>query len=130
MAVLMNAYENTLDNAESFFGKFQKIEKGGNVSSLQADINDFEKSFDSEKKTVQSTEYTDLTKSLKYSFEDYFSKTVSEFTTETKKFLDKAPNLKENDFNKGYDDVVTKYNYMINAYNSSIQTLNLMNQFK
>lgn len=130
MAVLMNAYENTLDNAESFFGKFQKIEKGGDVSSLQGDINDFEKSFDSEKKTVQSTEFTDVTKSLKYSFEDYFSKTVADFTTEAKKFLDKAPTLKGNEFNKGYDEVVTKYNYMINAYNTSIQTLNLMNQFK
>jgi hypothetical protein len=131
MAVLMNAYENTLDGAETFFGNFQKVEKNGDMSSLKKDLSDFENAFGNEKKTVESTEFTDVTKGFKYSFQDYFSKTVADFVRETNKFLDKnsGGGMKENDYNQGYDNVVTYYNYMINAYNSSIQSLNLMQSF-
>jgi hypothetical protein len=132
IAVLMNAYENTLDRAETFFEKFQKVDKKSELSGLQKDISDFENDFASEKRNVESVSFPDRTKSLKYSFEDYFSKTVSDFVRETNKFLDNAAKqkMKENEFNQGYDNVVTYYNYMINSYNTSIQSINLMNQFK
>jgi hypothetical protein len=43
--------------------------------------------------------------------------------SETNKFIDNAlkSTMKENDLNRGYDNVVTDYNYMITAYNTSIQ---------
>ena len=131
LAVLMNAYENTLDNAEVFFTKFQKIEKSSDMSSYRKDIEDFDAAFQNEKKTVASTEFTEVTKGFKYSFEDYFAKTETDFVSHTNRFLDNASkgNIKDTEFNKGYDDVVQYYNYMITAYNTSIQSLNMMSQF-
>jgi hypothetical protein len=45
---------------------------------------------------------------------------------ETNKFIDNAlkSTMKENDLNRGYDNVVIYYSYMITAYNTSIQTVN------
>jgi hypothetical protein len=81
VAVLMNAYENTLDGAESF--------------------------------------------------EDYFSKTVYDFIKQTRTFISKSQKgkMSEYDFNSSYDNVVSYYNYMINSYNSSIQTLNTFKSY-
>jgi len=121
---LMNTYENTLDNAESFFGSFQKIEKNSGTETLQSKLDDFEKNFNSDKRDVESAPFTDKSKYMKYNFEDYFVKQVENFISETRKFLGNAAKMKESDFNKGYDNVVTYYNYMITAYNTSINTVN------
>jgi len=126
IAALMNVYENTLDKAETFYEKFEKLENNGETGELQSILSDLEKGFEADKNVVESVMFSDKTKYMKYSFEDYFSKTVSDFIKEAKKFLDDAGNkkMKERDFNGGYDDVVRYYNNMINAYNSSISTLN------
>jgi hypothetical protein len=125
-AALMNVYESTLDNAESFYEKFEKLQNNGDVSALQDEISKMEKTFEENKNTALSVPFSDRTKYLKYSFEDYFSKTVNDFIKEAKKFLGdvNGKTLKEQKFNEGYDNVVRYYNYMINAYNSSISTLN------
>ena len=123
VAALMNTYENTLDNAESFFGNFQKIEKNSEPEVLKSQLDEFEKNFNKDKNEVESAPFTDKTKYMKYSFEDYFVKQVESFVSETRKFLTGKPKSKDA-FNTGYDNVVTYYNYMITAYNTSINTVN------
>jgi hypothetical protein len=128
LAVLMNAYENTLDKAEDFYDQFQKVDKSSDLSSLAQEINSFESAFAQEKKNVELTEFTDVTKGFKYSFEDYFSKTVSDFVREARKFTD-GSSRKESEFNRSYDNVVTYYNYMINSYNTSINSINTVSKY-
>lgn len=125
-AVLMNAYENTLDGAEEFYEKFQKLDKDGSTAELSAVVDSFEAKFMDDTKKIQSTGFTDRTKFMKYNFEDYFTKTVNDFISETRKFFDSVNKKKLNakGFNDGYDKVIQYYNYMINAYNSSIGTIN------
>lgn len=127
VAILMNMYENTLDNAENFFGNFQRIEKDGDDSKLKTQLDEFESSFNNDKKDVESAPFTDKTKYMKYNFQDYFVKEVTEFTDHTRKFLNDKPKMKEAEFNRGYDDVVSSYNNMITSYNTSI---NVVNMFK
>jgi hypothetical protein len=126
VAVLMNAYENTVDAADSFYSEFQYIEKDSSTAELSELLDNFEARFKEETKKVESTDFTDRTKFMKYNFEDYFTKTVKDFVAETRKFLERVSTGKLNMkyFNEGYDDVMNYYNYMINAYNSSIGTLN------
>ncbi len=126
VAVLMNAYENTLDGAEELYAKFQKVEKTSDVSDLSKMLDEFEKKYNEDKNKVQSTEFTEKTKFMKYNFEDYFNKTVTDFVKETRKFLDTVAGkkMKDDEFNRGYDNVINYYNYMINSYNSSIGVLN------
>jgi hypothetical protein len=89
-------------------------------------LDNFEAGFKEESKKVESADFTDRTKFMKYNFEDYFTKTVNDFVNETRKFLARVNTGKLNlkNFNSGYDNVMNYYNYMINAYNSSIGTLN------
>jgi len=126
VAVLMNAYENTVDAADSFYNEFQYIERNDSTVKFTKLLDKFEGQFNEEAKKVESTDFTDRTKYMKYNFEDYFSKTVKDFVAETRKFLERVNTgkLSEKYFNEGYDDVMTYYNYVINAYNSSIGTLN------
>ena len=126
VAVLMNAYENTVDAADSFYNEFQYIERNDSAAGFTKLLDKFEAQFKEEAKKVESTDFTDRTKFMKYNFEDYFTKTVKDFVAETRKFLERVSTgkLSEKYFNEGYDDVMTYYNYMINAYNSSIGTLN------
>lgn len=128
IAVLMNAYENTLEKAETFYDHFRKVDKSSDLTEIKKDIDDLESSFADEKRNVQNNTFTDVTKGFKYSFEDYFSKTVGDFVKEARKFTDKG-GAKESEFNRSYDNVIQYYNYMINAYNTSITTLNTMNKF-
>jgi tryptophanase len=88
-------------------------------------LDEFEKKYNGINK-VQSTEFTEKTKFMKYNFEDYFNKTVTDFVKETRKFLDTVAGkkMKDDEFNRGYDNVINYYNYMINSYNSSIGVLN------
>ena len=131
VAVLMNAYENTVDAADSFYNKFQNIENDGSTAELSKMLDEFEAGFKEETKKVESTDFTDRTKFMKYNFEDYFTKTVNDFVTETRKFLDRVntKKLSTKYFNSGYDNVMNYYNYMINAYNSSIGTLNTFSKY-
>ena len=126
VAVLLNTYENSLEKAEDFYDKFEKFKQGDDTQPIQEAINALDNSFQQDTKTVESTPFTDKTKYMKYSFEDYFTKTVNDFLKESRKFIDNNKNSKMNEkkFNEGYNDVVRYYNYMIDSYNSLIGTVN------
>lgn len=126
VAILLNTYENALDKAEAFYSKFENFKKGDNADEILETVNDYEKAFETDKNKVLSISFSDRTKYMKYSFEDYFSKTVTDFLRESKKFLDniKSSKMDERKFNDGYNVVIRYYNYMIDSYNSSIITLN------
>jgi len=131
VAILMDVYENTLDRAEEFYDKFQRAEKDDDISGIRKLLDEFEKGFDSDKNKVASAEFTYRTKYLKYSFEDYFTKTVADFSKEARKFLDEVQGKKmsEKMFLDGFDNVIRYYNYMIDSYNTSINTLNSFTVF-
>jgi hypothetical protein len=131
VAVLMNAYENTVDAADSFYNEFQYIENKSSTPELSKLLDKFEAKFKEEAEKVESTDFTDRTKYMKYNFEDYFTKTVKDFVAETRKFLERVNTgkLSIKYFNEGYDGVMNYYNYMINAYNSSIGTLNTFSKY-
>ncbi len=131
VAVLMNVYENTLDGAEQFYDKFQALDKDSSTTELSGMIDSFEVKFKEDTKKVESTEFTDKTKYMKYNFEDYFTKTVNDFIAESRKFFEsmRKKKLDAKSFNSGYDNVINYYNYMINSYNSSIGTLNTFQNY-
>lgn len=124
--IVQNALENTMDMAENFYSKFESVNKNSNVDGLQADIEEFQRKFEAETNKIQSTEFSDKSKYIKFSFEDYFTKMTKGFIDEVNKFNKEMKKGKQNerDFGLSYDNVVRSYNYMINAYNSSITTVN------
>lgn len=126
VVIIQNALENTMDMADNFYSKFESVNKNSNVDGLQADIEDFERKFEAEKNKIQSTEFSDKSKYIKFSFEDYFSKMTKGFIDEVNSFNKelKKGKMSDRDFGLKYDNVVRSYNYMINAYNSSITTVN------
>lgn len=127
-AILMNAYENTLDKAEGFYDAFNGLEYKGDFSKAKDKFREFEASFKEDKNTVLSAEFSEKTKYMKYSYEDYFVKMTNMFLDAGTKFFDHAPSAKDQaDYNRTYDDVVNNYNYMINAYNTNI---NIVNTFR
>jgi hypothetical protein len=126
VAILMNAYESTLDAAEEFYGTFSAIEYKGDLSSSKKSLEMFEKTLKDDKNSVLSAEFTDKTKYMKYSYEDYFLKMANGFVDAAGKFYNEAPTAKnEREFNQKYDDVVNNYNYMISAYNTNINVVNM-----
>jgi Protein of unknown function (DUF3829) len=126
--VLMNSYENTLDAAEEFYSAFSGLEYKSDLSKAKEQFIAFENAFKSEKGTVLSAEFTEKTKYMKYSYEDYFVKMAARFLDAGNKFFNTAPDAKNvNEFNRTYDDVVNNYNYMITAYNTNI---NIVNSFR
>lgn len=126
VVIVQNALENTMDLAENFYSKFESVNKNSNVDGLQADIEEFQRKFEAETNKIQSTEFSDKSKYIKFSFEDYFTKMTKGFIDEVNKFNKEMKRGKQNerDFGLSYDNVVRSYNYMINAYNSSITTVN------
>lgn len=125
VAVLMNSYENTLDKAEEFYDEFNRIEYKGDLSGAKEKFREFENSFKEDKNSVLSAEFSEKTKYMKYSYEDYFVKMTNMFLDAGGKFFDQAPDAKNlNEFNRKYDDVVNNYNYMITAYNTNINVVN------
>lgn len=131
VAILMNAYENTLDNAEEFLERFEKLNKDTDPVKVNEILNKMESDFQSDTRTIQSAKFTDMTKAYKYSFEDYFTKTVTDFLREARKFTDEVQKKKlgEREFNTGYDEVIRYYNYMINAYNSNTKVMEMVKMF-
>lgn len=128
VAILMNSYENTLDMAEAFYDAFNGLEYNGDITKSKDKFREFENSFKDDKSMVLNAEFSDKTKYMKYSYEDYFVKMTNMFLDAGTKFYDKAPSAKdEREFNRLYDDVVNNYNYMITAYNTNI---NIVNSFR
>ena len=126
VAILMNAYENSLDKAEAFYDSFDGSEYKSDVLKSQKSFEEFCTAFREDKNKVLSAEFSEKTKYMKYTYEDYFCKMTDGFIESGKKFYDEAPSAKnKNDFNRLYDDVVNNYNYMITAYNTNINTVNM-----
>ncbi len=126
VAVLMNAYENTLDKAEEFYNAFDGLEYKGDYSKAKDKFREFEASFKQDKNSVLSAEFSEKTKYMKYSYEDYFVKMTNMFLDAGTRFFDHAPSASDQaDFNRTYDDVVNNYNYMISAYNTNINVVNM-----
>jgi len=125
VAILLNSYENTVDAAEVFYDSFNGTEYKGDISASKKAFEDFKNVFNDNKNTVLSAVFSEKTKYMKYSYEDYFVKMTNGFLDAGNKFYDEAPSAKNvNEFNRLYDDVVNNYNYMITAYNTSINTVN------
>ncbi len=128
VALLMNSYENTLDAAEEFYDAFNGTEYKGDLSKAKEKFTEFETQFKKDKDAVLSGEFSEKTKYMKYSYEDYFVKMTNMFIDAGTVFFDKAPSVKDAaEYNRSYDNVVNNYNYMITAYNTNI---NIVNAFR
>ncbi len=124
VTVLTIAYENTLDKAEDFYDNFTLIDYKGDLTETKSNLKEFEEVLKTEKNNVMSAEFSEKTKYMKYSYEDYFLKMANMFLDAAKKFVEDAPGAKnQNEFNRLYDDVVNNYNYMISAYNTNINVI-------
>ncbi|HEY3250497.1 MAG TPA: DUF3829 domain-containing protein [Ignavibacteria bacterium] len=125
VAILLNAYENTLDKAEEFYDAFNGLEYKEDLSRAKTRLDEFRDNLKEDKNSVMNAGFTEKTKYMKYSYEDYFLKMADGFIEAGKKFFDEAPAAKnQNEFNTLYDAVVNNYNYMISAYNTNINVAN------
>ena len=125
VVIIQNALETTSRKGESINEMFKDINKNSDVTPIIEELSEFEKTFKVEQGKVMSAEYSDVTKYMKYSFEDYYSKTVKDFITQADKFMDSMKGRKLNDveFQVGYDNVILYYNLMVTAYNSTLVTI-------
>jgi len=131
VVILQNALETTIEKAESFNKKFKEIDNNTDVTPLAEELRVFEKTFKLESEKVVLAEYSDMTKYMKYNFEDYFSKAVGDFISHADKFLDKMKrrNLSSSEFKQGYDDVILYYSLMITSYNTTLVTINMFQTY-
>jgi hypothetical protein len=123
VVILLNTYEDILGKAEIFYEEFEKVQdNSSDLTTSKTALEDMKAVFESNKKSVESAKFSESTKYMKYSFEDYFSKTMTDFTKSADKFLAEAKGMNANEFSRGYDEVVRNYNMLINAYNTQITT--------
>ncbi|MDZ4713057.1 MAG: DUF3829 domain-containing protein [bacterium] len=128
--IMLNVYGNILDGAEEFYDAYRGIEFKSDLREAESSFVKFEKVFNQNKDDVQKGEFTERTKFMKYSFEDYFTKSADNFIQAGKKFFAEAPQAKnDNAFRLLYNDVINDYNRMIDSYNSSIGSINMIKQF-
>ncbi|HCN38057.1 MAG TPA: hypothetical protein DIS94_10150, partial [Bacteroidetes bacterium] len=71
------------------------------------------------------TDFTEKTKFMKYSFEDYYEKMLSKFIENAEKFFKVAEsnNVKDWEYNNAYTSVTSYYNYFIQAYNTNVEII-------
>jgi len=124
--VMLNAYENILDAAEEFYESYNGLEYKGDLAEAQKTFEDFKIKFNENKRNALNSEFTERTKYMKYSFEDYFVKTAEDFMDAGNRFFENAPSTNtENVYRTLYNDVIDDYNGMIVSYNSSINSINM-----
>jgi hypothetical protein len=126
VAIMQNVLEATIDEAEPLYESFSGSEANSDFSKFKSSTETFKKNFEEGKNKVLSAPFSDKSKYLKHSFEDYFMKMANDFITACEDFVKKseAGKLKGNSFNNEYDNVKNKYNYMVQAYNSTIGMTN------
>jgi hypothetical protein len=126
VAILQNMLETTIDEAEPLYESFSGIESNSDISKFKSMTEEFKKNFEAGKEKVFAAPFTDKSKYIKHSFEDYFLKMASGFVTACDDFIKKSESgkLKGNAFNSEYDNVKNRYNYMVQAYNSTIGITN------
>ncbi|MEO8447728.1 MAG: DUF3829 domain-containing protein, partial [bacterium] len=128
--IMLNAYGDILDAAESFYDSFEGLEYKADISESRSKLNEFERVYNESKKKVLNAEFSEKIKFMKYNFEDYFSTTSLNFIEAGKTFFESVPEVKnENAFKSKYNDVINSYNNMINSYNTSIGTINRIRQW-
>jgi hypothetical protein len=126
VAILQNMLEATIDEAEPLYESFSGIDASSDISKFKSLTEVFKKNFAAGKEKVFAAPFTDKSKYLKHSFEDYFLKMAGDFVTACDDFIKKSENgkLKGNTFSNEYDNVKNRYNYMVQAYNSTIGITN------
>lgn len=126
VAVLQNTIEAAIDETEPLFNIFTGIDSNSDLTEFKAATETFKKNFETGKNKVLAASFTDKSIYLKHSFEDYFMKMTNDFITACEDFVKKSENgkLKGNNFGYEYDNVKNRYNYMIQAYNSTIGMTN------
>jgi hypothetical protein len=125
IVILENALYRVLDQADLYITEFKKNEIP-NPSELKKQQDELQKVFDEESAKVMEAPFTDKSKYLKYSFEDYFSKMVRQMLESSSDLIKviESGNTKDYKYKNAYDAVTRNYNYVIDAYNSSINSLN------
>ena len=126
VAILQNMLETTIDEAEPLYETFSAIDEKSDISRFKSLTDEFKKNFNTGKEKVFSAPFSDKSKYLKHSFEDYFMKMAGDFITACEDFAKKYDNgkLKGNTFGYEYDNVKNRYNYMVQAYNATIGITN------
>lgn len=126
VAILQNMLEATIDEAEPLYESFSGIDENSDISKFKTLSAEFKKNFSSGKERVFAAPFSDKSKYIKHSFEDYFMKMANDFITACEDFIKKSENgkLKGKTFNYEYDNVKNRYNYMVQAYNSTIGITN------
>ncbi|MBS1518193.1 MAG: DUF3829 domain-containing protein [Bacteroidetes bacterium] len=123
--IMLNAYGNMLESAESFYEGFEKIEYGSDLSETKKKFEDFVKTYGESKNSVMSAEFSEKVKFMKYHFEDYFSPSAENFINDGKIFFLTAKEFKnEKEFKLKYNELLEYYNKMISSYNTSVETIN------
>ncbi|HMS32809.1 MAG TPA: DUF3829 domain-containing protein [Ignavibacteria bacterium] len=123
--IMLNAYGDILDAAESFYESFDGLEYKSDLTGAKTKLDEFEKTYNESKKKVMNAEFSEKIKFMKYNFEDYFSTTSLNFIDAGKTFFESAPDARnENAYKSKYNDVINSYNNMISSYNTSIGTIN------
>jgi len=126
VAILQNMLEATIDEGEPLYETFSAIEPNSDISKFKSMAEEFKKNFGTGKEKVLAAPFTDKSKYLKHSFEDYFLKMASDFITACDDFVKKSEGgkLKGNAYNNESDNVKNRYNYLVQAYNSTIGMTN------
>jgi hypothetical protein len=125
-AILQNTVEITMDNAEKFYEKLSAVEMTSDITGMKTELETFKKSFENNKSKVLSAPFSDKSFYLKNSFEDYFSKMVYYFANASDELFKKMEkgNLNKRDFGYAFDNAKNYYNYLVQAYNTTITLLN------
>lgn len=126
VAILQNAIEATIDEAENVYNKFSGVDEKSDLSEFKTATSEFKRKFEIDKGKVLSAPFSDKSKYLKHSFEDYFMKMTNDFINACEEFAKKQESgkLSGNKFGYEYDNVKNRYNYMVQAFNSTIGMTN------
>ena len=126
VAIMQNMLEATIDEGEPLYESFEGIDANSDISKFKSLAETFKKNFGAGKDKVLAAPFTDKSKYLKHSFEDYFMKMANDFINACDDFVKKSEGgkLKGNSFTNEYDKVKNSYNYMVQAYNSTIGMTN------
>jgi hypothetical protein len=129
VAILQNTIEATIDDAEKVYDKFSGIDEKSDLTEFKNAVSDFKKKFEIEKNKVLSAPFSEKSIYLKHSFEDYFMKMTNDFINGCEEFAKnhESGKLTGNKFGYEYDNVKNRYNYMVQAFNS---TIGMSNSFR
>lgn len=126
VVILGNAYDRILDAAEEYSTEFKKSPDKPNLDELRKLHDNVRNVYAQATTDVKAAPFTDKSKYMKYTYEDYFSQTIENFLKSSNDYMKimQKGNYKEWEFNNAYDAVIRNYNNIITSYNSAINTMN------